>query len=142
LFPFVTIAALLLVPTRLMAETWHPALAEHVGEMARDLIWTPLRQFYVAAVIMALLGLARRLKPSRSALLTYLSGGVFCFYIVHQTVIVAAGYVLAPLGWPAPVEAAVLIGSTFAACLISYEVFRRIPVLRALFGITPTRKKD
>ena len=68
-------------------------------------------------------------------MLTWLTLGVFPFYIVHQTVIVVAGHHLARMGLNQALEAAIMIAITFGACLLSYETVRRVAVLRPLFGL-------
>lgn len=87
------------------------------------------------AMILAVLGFARRHLNRGGRLLTYLSQGVFPFYIVHQTVIVAAGHTIGTLNLPPAAEAALLIAVTVSACLASYELARRLPPLRPLFGL-------
>jgi len=42
---------------------------------------------------------------------------------------------LAKLGLPRPLEALILIVLTFAGCFATYELVRRIPGLRLLFGL-------
>jgi hypothetical protein len=97
------------------------------------------RILYAWAVIVALCALARRRLNHDGAILRYLTGAVFCYYILHQTIIVAAGYHLAKLALPWPVEFAALTAATIGGCAAGYEVFRRVPVLRFALGID--RKK-
>jgi len=85
--------------------------------------------------IVAVLGFGAKHITRGGPLLTYLTLGVFPFYIVHQTVIVVAGHHLAKLGLPQGLEAGILIATTFAACFLTYEIVRRVPLLRPLFGL-------
>ncbi|WP_200819757.1 MULTISPECIES: acyltransferase family protein [unclassified Azospirillum] len=85
--------------------------------------------------ILAILGFARRHLDRRPPILPYLSRGVFPFYILHQTVIVCAGHGLKKLGLPAGWEFAALVAVTLATCLGCYEIIRRVPLLRPLFGL-------
>jgi len=87
------------------------------------------------AFIAAALGYGARYLTRGGPVLRYLTLGVFPFYIVHQTVIVVVGQRLARLGLPQGLEALVLVAVTFAACFASYEVVRRVGVLRPLFGL-------
>jgi hypothetical protein len=93
------------------------------------------------AAITAVLGYGARYVTRGGPRLTYLTLGVFPFYIVHQTVIVVAGHHLAKLGLPQGLEAGILVATTFAACFLTYETVRRIPLLRPLFGLK-YRAKD
>lgn len=85
--------------------------------------------------IVAVLGFGARHITRGGPVLSYLTLGVFPFYIVHQTVIVVAGHYLARLGLNQALEAAILIATTFAACFLTYEIVRRAPLLRPLFGL-------
>lgn len=85
--------------------------------------------------IVAVLGFGARHITRGGPALRYLTLGVFPFYIVHQTVIVVAGHYLARLGLNQALEAAILIATTFAACFLTYEIVRRVPILRPLFGL-------
>jgi len=110
----------------------------HGGEPA----WVqPVRQVgYVLdqwCAIAAVLGFGARHLTRGGPVLTYLTLGVFPFYIVHQTVIVVAAHHLARLGLPQGLEAALLIVTTFAACFATYEIVRRVGFLRPLFGLKP-----
>jgi glucan biosynthesis protein C len=67
--------------------------------------------------------------------LRYLTLGVFPFYLVHQTLIVVLAHNLAKLALPQALEAAILIALTFAGCFATYELVRRIPGVRILFGL-------
>ena len=92
-------------------------------------------------MIVALLGFARqhlhRDGPARS----YLTDAIFPYYIVHQTIIVLAGFSLAPLGLGAGVEFAIIAGATVAGCALTYELGRRIGWLRPILGLkSPTTR--
>jgi surface polysaccharide O-acyltransferase-like enzyme len=68
--------------------------------------------------------------------LRWLSGAVFCLYILHQTVIVLLTRLLLPLSLPWGLEALLLILLTAAICLGAYALLRQVPGLRALLGIS------
>ncbi|MGD9800601.1 MAG: acyltransferase family protein [Parvularculaceae bacterium] len=94
-----------------------------------------MRIVYAWAVIVALCAFARRRLNHDSPTLRYLTNAVFCYYILHQTITVAAGYELATLGLPWPLEFFLLTAATVGGCAVGYEVFRRIPYLRFALGI-------
>lgn len=103
------------------------------GEIARQTAFALDQWFAIAAV----LGFGGKHLTRGGPVLTYLTLGVFPFYIVHQTFIVVAGHYLAQLGMNQALEAAILIAGTFAACFATYEIVRRVNVLRPLFGLKP-----
>jgi peptidoglycan/LPS O-acetylase OafA/YrhL len=55
-------------------------------------------------------------------------------YILHQTVIVVVAHALKPSHLYPPIEGILLVLVTAAACFLSYEVIRRVRLLRPLFG--------
>jgi len=63
------------------------------------------------------------------------SAAVFCFYVLHQTVIVLLTQALKPLALPWGLEALLLIALSFAACAAAYLLLRRVPGLALLVGI-------
>jgi len=89
-------------------------------------------------VIATLLGYASRyLRSANTPLLTYLTNAVFPCYLAHQTILVIAVWLIAPYRLPAGLEAAILIGVTLGGSLLVYEVVRRIPLLRPIWGLKP-----
>jgi peptidoglycan/LPS O-acetylase OafA/YrhL len=138
---------------RLVAARW-PALALAVAAYAgwATFVWvyrgdTPipppglkLAMRFVHATdawcaIVAILGFGAKHLNRGGPALRYLTLGVFPFYLVHQTLIVVMAHHLAKLGLPQPLEAAILIVLTFAGCFATYEIVRRIPGVRILFGL-------
>ena len=59
----------------------------------------------------------------------------FPYYIVHQTAIIMIAHALHGSDLPAWLEASIVIAGTAVACVLSYEIVRRVPILRPLFGL-------
>ena len=91
--------------------------------------------------IVAVLGFARHLRPVDSPALRYLSEAVFPVYILHQTLIIMIAWQLRPLGLAPALEGPVLVLGTLAGCFAGYELVRRIPLLRPLFGLKRARRE-
>jgi hypothetical protein len=85
--------------------------------------------------IVAVLGFARRWLTSDSAARRYLTDAIFPYYIVHQTAIIVIAHALRGQGLPAWLEASIVIAGTAASCALSYEIIRRVNILRPLFGL-------
>ena len=64
------------------------------------------------------------------------SKGVFCAYILHQTVIVLLTQALRPVALPWGLEALLVLLLTFGLCALAYLGLRRVPLVRGLVGIT------
>lgn len=90
-------------------------------------------------VIATLLGFAsRHLRSANTPLLTYLTNAVFPMYLAHQTILVIAVWLLRPAHLPAAPEAMILVAITLGGSLLVYEVVRRIPLIRPIWGLKPS----
>lgn len=90
--------------------------------------------------LLALVGFARAWITASSPLLRYATEAVYPFYIIHQTITVALVYALAPVSlgiWP---KLAITAAGTFVGTWLLYEVIRRVPPLRPLFGLKLARR--
>ncbi|OWQ48710.1 hypothetical protein CDL60_02080 [Roseateles noduli] len=95
--------------------------------------------------IVAVLGFGRQWLADRdSPLLRWLTLAVFPFYLVHQTVTVIAGHLLAPLQWPLAFEAAALVAITALGCCTAAVIAGRVDPLRPWMGLGPgpARRRD
>jgi hypothetical protein len=90
-------------------------------------------------VIVAILGFAHRHLVHDSAARRYLTTAIFPVYILHQTVIVVCAHALKPAHLNPVVESVLLILVTASTSLLFYEVIRRVPLLRPLFGLALPR---
>ncbi|UTW56164.1 acyltransferase [Kordiimonas sp. SCSIO 12610] len=86
--------------------------------------------------IIGILGFARKYLNKPNPYIHYFNGAVFPYYIVHQTIIIVAGFYLTRMNIPLDVEASMLIFITVLGCMLSYECIRRIMPLRPLFGLS------
>lgn len=91
------------------------------------------------SMIVTVLGFGRRhLRTAGGPALAYLREAVFPFYLLHQTIIVAAAYALRPLDLPLPLEAAALLLITILGCVAGFEAARRTPLLAPCLGLRPS----
>jgi hypothetical protein len=72
----------------------------------------------------------------------YLTDAVFAYYVMHQTAIILIAHELKGLGLPAWIEATIVTGGTPAICAATYELVRRVRVLRPLFGLRLDLSRD
>jgi len=116
-----------------MVQVWHPGGGAYYG-IPRNVVFTIAQWTTIAAI----LGLGSRyLRRANSPVLRYLNDGIFPCYLAHQTILVAAVWVVKPMGIPALPEALLMIGVTFGGSLLIYEIVRRIPWMRPLWGLKP-----
>ena len=90
--------------------------------------------------IIAIFGWGHRLLNRPSRWLSYATGAVYPWYILHQTVIIVIGVHLAGYSLGPVLEPILVLGGTSGTCYILYEfVIRRSRILRPLFGVSVGR---
>jgi len=101
------------------------------------LLWTARidRIVYAWAIILTLLGLARRFGNHDNAARRYLTEAVFPYYILHQTIIVTVGFWIAGMGYDVWTEFWILMAMTVIGCGLGYELVKRVPLLRPVMGL-------
>ena len=90
---------------------------------------------YAWSCMLTLLGFGQRFLNRESQSLRYLTGAIFCYYVLHQTITVVAGYYLTGHQLGVVVESAALMAATVLGCVVGYELIRRIPKIGILFGV-------
>ncbi len=89
--------------------------------------------------IVVLCGYAYFYAHTSNAVLAYTSQAFFPVYILHQTVLIIAGYYLVPVAWPIGWKFLILTGFTYLSTWLLYEwIIRRVRFLRILLGL-PTQ---
>ncbi|MDZ4693006.1 acyltransferase [Terricaulis sp.] len=107
-------------------------------------IMRSVRELDAWCAIVAAIGFAHKhLRNADGPARRLLTQAIFPFYLVHQTIIVVAGYHLNALALPLWIEAPLLIGATALGCWLFFDLGRRIPWLRVWIGLPsnagPTR---
>ena len=85
--------------------------------------------------IFTLTGYARARIRSGGAWLTYANEAVYPFYIVHQTITVAAGYYIVQQPWSLGAKLALTMLVTFFGSWAIFELVRRTRPTRLMFGL-------
>ncbi|NIB38422.1 acyltransferase family protein [Pseudomaricurvus alkylphenolicus] len=111
----------------------HALFGSHsiVADLASLSIWKLNRWIWM----LALLGYAIHYLKRPSTPIKYLNQGVFCYYILHQSVIIAVGYPLSQLGLGPVLEPLMVVTATLLICACGYELLRRVSPLKLWFGI-------
>ena len=126
-------AAVVALPIMMM-QTAHPGGGAFLG-VPRAVVFG-IDQW---AVISAVLGFGSLyLRRADGPVLRYLTDAVFTCYLAHQTILVAAVWLIRPFNLPVGAEVAALIVATFGGSLLIYEVVRRVPLIRPIWGLKPT----
>jgi glucans biosynthesis protein C len=104
------------------------------GVIAKEinrLIWSANCWLWILAII----AWAQHWFKYSNPLLKYLNSGVYCFYILHQTLIISIAYFLVPLKLGVAVESLLIISAVGISCVVLFEVIKRLPVVPVLFGV-------
>jgi peptidoglycan/LPS O-acetylase OafA/YrhL len=116
---------------------------QDIGGWAREFMSGSLLRFFFSYVmtlyawscILTLLGFGQRFLNRESRQLRYLTGAIYCYYVLHQTITVVAGYYLTGYQLGVVVESALVLAITVSGCLLGYELIRRLPKIGILFGV-------
>lgn len=119
-------------------------LPDDVGAGMQALVWS-LRNAYVWAALLAILGWGHALLNRPFRWLPWANRSVYPWYVLHQSLIVGLGFYLAPLSLGPVAEPLVILALTIAGCWGVTEIARRSPLLRPLLGMprgaaTPARE--
>jgi len=72
--------------------------------------------------------------------LKYTNEAVLPFYILHQTVLLIIGYFIVQWAVPDLAKWAIIFTSSFIVIMATYEIVRRVNILRFLFGMRTVSK--
>lgn len=105
-----------------------------------EVVIVVLRNLYVWAALLAILGWSHALLNRPFAWLPRANEAVYPWYMLHQSLIVLIAYWLVPLKLGGFWEFLLVTGGTVAGCWVLHEfVIRRVAALRPLFGLKPSR---
>lgn len=90
--------------------------------------------------VLALLGAGRHLVDHTNNFTAYMGAASYPVYIIHQAILVAVAYYVMMLKIPPALQFVAIVVFSVLLTFSCYEVIRRIPVVRALFGIARPRK--
>lgn len=117
-----------------------PGFREEYG--LGPIVGTALMTLYAWSMIVLLMGFGQRFLNRDSKTLRYLTEAIFPYYILHQTIIVIAGFYLTEMALGAWPEFLLLMLATAGGCALLHEyLIRRVAWLRPLFGLKPRRSR-
>jgi len=93
------------------------------------------QRFYGWIAILAILGIGNHYLDFRNKVTDYLSASSFPIYVFHQTWIIAVAYFILSAVGNVPLQMILILLASALLTYATYEVFRRVPGVRFLFGI-------
>lgn len=102
-----------------------------------NMMTTPIYQLPIETIcwILAVLAFGKRYLNHNSKTLQYLSKAAYPIYVVHMVFLYLGSSLIFTLDVAAPLQFLLTLTFTFVGCYASYEVIRRIKVLKILFGL-------
>jgi peptidoglycan/LPS O-acetylase OafA/YrhL len=91
--------------------------------------------------VLALMGTGRHFFDSSTTFTAYMGAASYPVYIIHQAILVAIAYYVLMLAIPAALQFLAIVIFSILLTFACYEILRRIPGVRALFGIAGPDKK-
>lgn len=107
-----------------------------IADVINDLIWSANGWLWILAII----AWAQYWFTFNHPLLKYLNSGIYCFYVLHQTLIISIAYFVVPRRLGAILEPLLIILTVALACVVLFEIVKRLPVLPILFGVRRRNK--
>jgi glucans biosynthesis protein C len=92
--------------------------------------------------VLALMGAGRHLFDTTNPFAAYMGAASYPVYIIHQAVLVAIAYYVGMLAIPPALQFMAIVIFSFLLTFACYEILRRIPGVRALFGIALPKTKS
>jgi len=100
-----------------------------------------LLSLYGWLAILTILGLGNHYLNFRNKWTDYLSVSSFPVYIFHQTWIIVVAYFIILATYNIPLQMVLILLASSLLTYATYELVRRIPYIRFLFGIKPNQNK-
>lgn len=85
--------------------------------------------------ILTVLAFGNRYLNRNSKTLQYLSQAAYPIYVLHMIFLYLGSYIIFPLDIVAPLKFFLTLLLTFTGCYATYEIIRKIKILRFLFGL-------
>ena len=85
--------------------------------------------------ILAIVGLGKHYLEFHNKVTLYLSKASFPIYILHQSCLVLVAYYVFKVCTSVVLQVILIIFLTFIVTILSYEIIKRIPFVRTIFGI-------
>lgn len=108
--------------------------------ISHGLLWEVQQRVLGWIGILAIMGLGKKFLEFNNKFTQYFTSAIFPIYIFHQSIIVIVGFIVVQTVRVPVIQYFVIMGTSFILTIIMYEIFRRLPVTRFLFGIKKDRR--
>ncbi|WP_419260437.1 acyltransferase family protein [Clostridium chromiireducens] len=108
--------------------------------ISHGLLWEVQQRVLGWIGILAIMGLGKKFLEFNNKFTQCFTSAIFPIYIFHQSIIVIVGFIVVQTVRVPVIQYFVIMGTSFILTIIMYEIFRRLPVIRFLFGIKKDRR--
>ncbi|MYN03295.1 acyltransferase family protein [Pseudoduganella sp. DS3] len=133
------LAALRFKALGLFCASWAGLMGFYMMGEAFQVAWLPLGRVLYATCqwsgLLAVCAFGYQHLNFDSAARRYLTQAVFPVYLLHQSLIICLAMALRAAGLPPALEGALIVLLTLAISFAVFEMVRRVPLLRPLFGL-------
>ncbi|MCL2696793.1 MAG: acyltransferase family protein [Oscillospiraceae bacterium] len=98
--------------------------------------------FYAWTAILTIFGFAKRYLNFANKTTSYMSASSFGIYVLHQQWTVITAYFALILTASVPLQMVLILTASIVFTFINFEVFKRVPVTRFMFGIKEHKKEN
>lgn len=85
--------------------------------------------------VLSMLGMGKHYLDFNNSVSSYFAKASFPVYVFHQSILILVAYYTLKLTASIAIQVIVIIGGSFILTMIVYEIFKRIPITRFLFGM-------
>ncbi len=102
-----------------------------------------LNTLHVWTLILAIIGFAKKHLNFSNRFLHFNNQAVYPYYILHQTIIVSAGFYVVQLSIPIVWKMCILVVVTFMGCYLLFRyLIKPFSITRILYGLKPKEKRQ
>lgn len=102
-----------------------------------------INSMHIWLFILSMIGFAKKHLNINNRFLQFTNQAVYPFYILHQTIIVAAGFYIVQLNLPIFLKLTILVIITFVSVFLIYRfIIKPFIITRILYGLKPKEKAD
>ena len=100
-----------------------------------------INSMHIWLFILSMIGFAKKHLNINNRFLQFTNQAVYPFYILHQTIIVAAGFYIVQLNLPIFLKLTILVIITFVSVFLIYRfIIKPFIITRILYGLKPKEK--
>lgn len=127
---------------RLIRWRWLFLTAALVLFLSRLFLFAPVASGYLISIesncwVLSVFAFGCKYLNRPGAALRYFSQAAYPVYIVHMVFLYLGSLIIFPLEITAPLQFLLLLLFTFSGSIVSYDLVRRVPFVRVLFGLRP-----